>query len=65
MYRQFAQPGFQPIPGQTWFPPPQPMPTPVPTPVPPAQPMTFEEMYMILAEMYEMIKCIYEQEIDD
>jgi hypothetical protein len=67
MYRQFAQPGFQPIPGQTWFPPftPQPGPTPPPTPVPPVQPMTFEEMYMILGEMYEMIRCIYEQEIDD
>jgi len=65
MYRQFAQPGFQPPPGQSWFfpPQPQPMPQPMPpTPMPPMQPMTFDEMYMILGEMYEMIRCIYEQE---
>lgn len=63
MYRQFAQPGLQPLPGQGWFFPPQPIPT--PTPTPPIQPMTFDEMYMILGEMYEMIRCIYEQEADD
>ncbi|MFZ7103649.1 MAG: hypothetical protein ACOWWO_13490 [Peptococcaceae bacterium] len=57
-YRQFMQPGFQPLPGDTWNPPYQgPMPTPMPT-----QQMTFEEMYRILGEMYEMIRCIYEQE---
>jgi len=65
MYRQFGQPGFQPPPGQNWFLPPQPMPMPTPTPVPPMQPMTFDEMYMILGEMYEMIRCIYEQEASD
>jgi len=63
MYRQFAQPGFQPPPGQNWMFPPQPMP--MPTPVPPVQQMTFEEMYLILGEMYEMIRCIYELEADD
>jgi hypothetical protein len=66
MYRQFGQQGFQPLPGQTWFFPPQPMPMPQPMPpmpMPPVQPMTFEEMYAILGEMYEMITCIYEQEV--
>jgi len=65
MYRQFGQPGFQPPPGNTWLPPFQPQPAPGPAPVPPMQPMTFDEMYMILGEMYEMIRCIYEHEANE
>lgn len=75
MFRQFGQLGFQPLPGQTWqfplmpmpmpMPMPTPTPTPTPTPVPPMQPMTFNEMYAILGEMYEMIRCMYEQEVTE
>lgn len=61
MYRQFNQPGFQPLPGDSWN---SPFSGPIPKPMPPVQQMTFEEMYMILGNMYEMIKCMYEMETE-
>jgi len=64
MYRQFMQQPFQPLPGQTWdFMQPFAPPSPGPVPPSPEMPMmTFEEMYRLIGEMYEMVRGIYEQE---